>query len=72
MGGSLKTYSSITELIDGFDNNIAARINGGQYYAGYDFSLSSDTTPVFNEKHGSGSKMIYTLHTGFNHLNSVA
>lgn len=54
MGGALRTYTA-QELINGYENDIAARVNGGQYYGGYDFSIANATTPVFNELIGTVS-----------------
>ena len=51
-------------MIAGYDNEVADRVNGGQYYGGYDFSLSSGTTPVFNEHYGGASKGVYGIYTG--------
>ena len=41
MGGALKEYSGAEELLNGFESDVASRVNGGLYYAGNDFSLSS-------------------------------
>ena len=65
MGGALKNYD-FEELINGYKNDIADRINGGQYYAGNDFSISNTTTPVFNERIDEVSNAIYGMYTGSN------
>ena len=71
MGGALKTYT-IEELINGYENDIAARINGGQYYGGYDFSISNSTTPVFNDLIGEISESVYGIYTGSNGIDEIA
>ena len=67
MGNSFKTYSGTqgtTDLIYGYENDIASRVNGGLYYAGNDFSISEATTPVFNNNYGGASEGIWGIYTG--------
>jgi len=71
MEGSFKTYAGTGDLITGYNNTIADKINGGQYYGGYDFSLSPETTPVFNEKFGGVSRGILGMYTGSLSLDSI-
>ena len=71
MEGSFSTYSGTDDLINGYNNTIADKVNGGQYYGGYDFSLSPETTPVFNEMFGGVSKGIIGMYTGSLSLDSI-
>lgn len=71
MGGALKTYTA-EQLMNGYENDIAAKINGGQYYGGYDFSICNDTTPVFNDMLGSVSEATYGIYTGSNGVDEIA
>ena len=32
MGGSYKTYQGTQELLNGYENDVAARVNGGSFY----------------------------------------
>ena len=71
MGGGLKTYTDTSILIDGYEDDIASRINGGEYYGGYDFSLTNATTPVFNDNYGGVAEANYGLYTGSHGLDEI-
>lgn len=46
--GPYKEYK-VSELMEGFENPYAYKINGGDFFAGNDFSLSAITTPYLND-----------------------
>ena len=70
LGGALKSYTAM-DLINGYENDIAERVNGGQYYGGYDFSITNSTTPVFNEMVGEVSNAVYGVYTGSNGVDEI-
>ena len=71
LGDGMKTYENVKDLITGFDSPIASKINGGDYYAGDDFSLASATTPIFNEQIGVPSESKFVLKTGHSDIHDV-
>jgi len=57
---------TMTQLLTGFENPYAARLNGGHYAQGDDFSLSNYTTPILNDQTGFGKNVSFGLYTGSN------
>ena len=49
-GGSYSRYSGTEELINGEVSDVAEKVNGEEYFSGYDFSLSNATTPTAGRK----------------------
>lgn len=45
-------FISVHDMLYGFENDVAAKINGGNFYQGNDFSLSNYTAPVINDMSG--------------------
>jgi len=47
-GSAFASYT-MTELLMGFENTVADKVNGGDYLLGDDFGLSKETTPIIND-----------------------
>jgi len=60
-----------SDLVFGFTNDVADKLNGGDYYNGDDFSLSSVTTPIFNSELGGQSTTVFGMYTGANTLDNL-
>lgn len=43
---------SVQDMLYGFETDVAAKINGGHFYQGNDFSLSNFTAPIINDMSG--------------------
>jgi hypothetical protein len=61
-------YSKLTmdQVLFGYENDVAAKVNGGDYFFGDDFSLSNMTTPIITDQRGFGSNVSFGLYTGSN------
>lgn len=46
---------TLNQMINGYETTIADKINGGDFFFGADFALSSAVTPIFNDKTGTTS-----------------
>ena len=47
-GGAFKNYTA-SDLVMGYENDVAAKANGGDYLLGDDFNLINATTPLMND-----------------------
>ena len=70
MGGA---YSMIPEcdLIQGFNGTTAAKVNGGDFLSGSDFSLSEAVTPVYNDKVGILTDQYIKMRVSGNNLTEI-
>ena len=62
-GGAYKKLTLYQALM-GYKNDVAAKINGGNYIMGDDFSLLNVTTPIVNDQMGFQSNSSFGLYTG--------
>jgi hypothetical protein len=69
--GSAYTTLSADQLLFGFYNTAAVNLNGGDFYNGDDFSLSSISTPIFHDKMGNMKDANYGMDTGANSLEKI-
>jgi len=58
-------------MLDGFENDVADKVNGGSYFSGNDFSLSKMTTPIRNDIKGFQSNVPYGTYTGSNGIDEI-
>ena len=58
-------------MLDGFENDVADKVNGGSYFNGNDFSLSKMTTPIRNDIKGFQSNVPYGTYTGSNGVDEI-
>jgi len=58
-------------MLNGFVNTVAAKVNGGEYFLGNDFSLYNVTTPIQNDRMGFQSNVSYGLYTGSNGVDEI-
>lgn len=56
-------------MLDGYENDIAAKINGGNYFSGNTYDLSSLTTPIRTEV--IGPLVDYGMYTGSNGVDEI-
>jgi len=61
----------ISDMLNGYESDVAAKINGGDYYQGNDFSLSSLATPIRNEIQGLQADVPYGVYTGSNGVDEI-
>lgn len=61
----------VSDMLNGYENDVAARINGGDYFAGDDFALMNYTNPIRIDVTGPDSVVIYGLLTGENGLSEI-
>jgi len=54
MGGSFVIYD-IEDFIHGFETEVAAKVNGGDFKQGAFYTLQSSVTPVLNDRIGTMS-----------------
>jgi hypothetical protein len=45
-------------------NSIAPQVNGGDFWQGSDFSITTDLTPIINDQVGPIKNATYGLYTG--------
>ncbi len=69
--GSAYANIKIQDMLDGFENDVADKVNGGDYYKGNDFSLSKMTTPIRNDIKGFQSNVPYGMYTGSNGVDEI-
>ena len=62
---------SVSDMLNGFYNTYAAKINGGSYTLGNDFSLYNVTTPIQNDRLGFQSNVPYGMYTGSNGVDEI-
>ena len=48
LGNAYDTYDQ-SDLIRGFQGQVATKVNGGDFSQGADFTLTNATTPVLND-----------------------
>lgn len=73
MQGSTTTISK-KDYITGYTTNIADKLNGGDFFAGADFDLSNNVTPITNEVKGeiaTGKFGVYTGSLGVDEVSTV-
>lgn len=61
----------VTDMLDGYETEYASRVNGGDYWKGNDFSLSSMTQPIRNDVMGFQSNVSYGEYTGSNGIDEI-
>jgi len=62
------------EILEGYTTNIADKVGGGDFFAGADFDLINDVTPVSNEINGqigTGKFGVYTGSLGVDEVSTV-
>ena len=64
-GGAYKKLT-LEQALMGYTNDVAEKINGGNYIMGDDFSLLNVTTPIVNDQMGFQSNSSFGLYTGSN------
>ena len=64
-------YINVHDMLYGFENDVAAKINGGQFYQGNDFSLSNFTAPIINDMSGLQASVPYGMYTGSNGIDEI-
>jgi len=70
MGGAFAEIK-VTDMLNGFYNPIADKVNGGDYMLGNDFSLYDITTPIQNDRMGLQANVAYGLNTGSNGVDEI-
>jgi hypothetical protein len=58
-------------MLNGYVNDVAAKVNGGTYSLGNDFSLYNVTTPIQNDRIGFQSSVDYGTYTGSNGVDEI-
>ena len=71
MGGAYYNYT-VHELLFGYTSIIAEKINGGDYFAGADYDLVAEVTPVFNDLVGVIADATTDIYTGSNGVDEVS
>jgi len=64
-GGSYDTVTA-QQMIEGYTTDVNEKINGGNFFAGADFDLSSEVTPIDNSKDGTMSWSTLSIYSGSN------
>ena len=65
LGGAYANIK-ISDMLNGYVNDIVDQINGGDYILGNDFNLYNVTTPLQNDRIGFQSSVEYGTYTGSN------
>ena len=71
MGGA---YASLTasEIIFGYESDVTAKLNEGDFFEGNLWQLSNYTTPILNDQIGQVANATYGLFSGSNSISRVS
>ena len=70
MGGAYVTIP-VSDMLNGFENDVAAKVNGGVYLQGLDNSLTSWTQPIQRNFADESRKVEYGMLTGSNGVDEI-
>ena len=71
MFGGAFAQIKVSDMLEGYVNDIADKVNGGNYILGNDFSLYNVTTPIQNDRIGFQSNVTYGTYTGSNGVDEI-